>query len=637
MFLLLVLLKNINSLGKDIPSGANSTQIKNIVDSFAKKHIMVDTPGASIAILKDGNLIFNSTYGKFQIEKNIDVHPDSIFEFASITKTLTYISIFQLKEKGNLNLEDDIRIHLGFDFFKRLVYKNPIRIIDVMHHKGGLEETVFGSAQKGFDNVPSILDALKAAEPKQFAPPNEYISYSNYGATILGRIIEVISKKSFNDYIRENIFNKLGMIRSTVDPSLSDNEWIKNNYICSGYAGSNGKFVPTNINNASIIFSPSGSLVSTINDMIKYTAALTPSNPIPCPLFLNPSTLLELYNLSDQEDPFGPANSHGLFSTIYGNNIRSREHAGNSYRHSSELKIFPESGWAAILSTNYLGEDTFTSKLMGELFGVPKLPDYNGTLPDVKQYGGYYVNTRLAISGSARLFLSPSVLSSVSIINDTHIKYANSIFKHSRPNLFIDTDEIRSKLDIIYFEMKNNKVNRMSMLYSDSRPISFSSYIFIITCFFLFFVLSAFYSIVFLVFIIKKIIDSSKNGFQIQLVFNFSTFIKIINFIEFIKYLIVVLVIIGANLIWSPQFVDFHFLIFDILMILSYLLCLMILTKSYFLNYNREKLSVPLNDLMDEKMNFQEEKNESNNGNIFYLSIYIFSNIFQIYWNLYKR
>ena len=634
MFLILFLIQNINILNKDIPSGANFTEIKNIVDSFAKKHIMVDTPGATIAILKDGNLIFNSTYGKFNIDKNIDVHSDSIFEFASITKTLTYVSIFQLKEKGLLNLEDDVRKYLGNDFFKRLVYKNPIRIIDVMHHKAGWEETAYGLGHRGLNNVPSVLEALKAAEPKQFAPPNEYIAYSNFGTTVLGRIIEVITGKKYNEYINENIFNKLGMNYSTVDPSLSDNEWIKKNYICSGYIGSKGKFIPTNSKYDIFVFAPAGSLVSTINDMIKYTAALTPTNPTPCPLFLNPSTLLELYNLTDQVDPFGPANAHGLFSTIYGYNQRSREHAGNSYRHSSELKIFPESGWATILSTNYFGENTFTTKLIGELYGVPRLSDYNGTLPDIKQYEGYYTSTRRVFSGFATLIMAFPTTVSISIINNTHIKYYNSIYKHSSPNLFIDTDDIGSKMDIIYFEMKNNKIHRMNLLYSDYIPTSSGTYIISMISFLLFFVFIIFYSIIFLIFIIKKI----KNGFKINLTFNFSLLIKIINFIELIKYIEMVLLINGVYQMWSPQLADTHFLFIDILMILSYLLCLIVLIKNLLFKNDKNENSVPLNHLIDDEFNSNEEKNESNNfSNIIFLIIFIFSNLFQIYWNLYKR
>ena len=637
---------NKNLLSETLPSGSNISEIKNIIDNFASKHIMIDTPGAVIAVLKDGNVIFNSSYGKFDIENNIDVTQETIFDWASITKTLTYISLAQLKEKGLINYEDDIKSdkYFGKNFFKRINHDQPIRILDLMHHKSGWEEVIFGLAQKGVDNIPPLEQALKDCEPNQYYKPNEHKGYSNYGSSVAGRIIEIISGKKYHEYIKENIFNKLGMNHSTVLPTHFDNNWVKSNYHVSGYSsGSKGKFVHSGRSHDTFVLTPAGALVSTLKDMIKYAAALTPTNPVPCPLFDNPNTLLEFYNVTDIVNDYGTASAHGMFSTIYGGNQRSREHAGNTYSHSSELKILPSSGFAVVISTNLNSESAFTSKLIGEIFGFPNIPEITTGLPDINIFKSYYTLTQRVINGFLSIAMSWAFTFPLEIINNTHIRFLDGVYKQQQPYLFINTDNEMSKKDIIVFAKKsNNEVFISNLLSSDLVQTSTFIYLWYLLSLIFLIIFAIFYIISFLIFLYLEITNYGiKSIYKCAFSFSNSYLIRIIVSCEFIKYFFMILIGFGAASFWSPSRADFYFLLIQITMTFEYSIGIINLVKYYLNKKNNEDSSIALHPFND---NGEKNSKEEDSKIIFkditiliHFIIFFLANLQQIIWGLYHR
>ena len=116
----------------ETPSGIPISDLEQFVDEFAAEHIGVKTAGASIAILKDGELVFNKTYG-YAVQDETEVTKDSVFEWGSATKLLVWTSVMQLAEQGKINLNNDIREYLPENFLKKIKYEIPVTMYNLMH------------------------------------------------------------------------------------------------------------------------------------------------------------------------------------------------------------------------------------------------------------------------------------------------------------------------------------------------------------------------------------------------------------------------------------------------------------------------------------------------------------------------
>src|SRR5579859_1915792 len=99
-----------------------------------------DIAGASVLVMKDGNVLLQKGYGYADVKAKKPVDPAStIFRLASISKLFTWVSVMQLEEQGKLNLDTDVNHYL--DFAIRPAFNRPITLRNLMTHTGGFEET----------------------------------------------------------------------------------------------------------------------------------------------------------------------------------------------------------------------------------------------------------------------------------------------------------------------------------------------------------------------------------------------------------------------------------------------------------------------------------------------------------------
>lgn len=116
------------------PSGIPYTELIEHVDEYAAKYIGTTTAGASVLMVKDGEIILNTSYGYADVENKVKITPETVFEWGSVTKLLVWTSVMQLVEQGKLDLEEDIRAYLPDGFFTKLHYDKPITMLNLMHH-----------------------------------------------------------------------------------------------------------------------------------------------------------------------------------------------------------------------------------------------------------------------------------------------------------------------------------------------------------------------------------------------------------------------------------------------------------------------------------------------------------------------
>ena len=225
-----------------------------------------DSPGATALVYKDGKVLYRTALGMANLELDVPMKPENVFELGSITKQFTAVSILMLMEQGKLGLDDEITKYLP----EYPTKGKKITIHNLLNHTSGIKSyTNMGSfmAMTREDKTPNeIIDHFKN-EPMDFDPGEQW-SYNNSGYIILGHIIEQISGKSYAEYIDENIFKPLGMLNSYYGSKFN---LIKNRAI--GYTPNGDGFQKAKFLSMTLPYA-AGSLMSNVDDMVKWHKAI---------------------------------------------------------------------------------------------------------------------------------------------------------------------------------------------------------------------------------------------------------------------------------------------------------------------------------------------------------------------------
>lgn len=170
-----------------------------------------ETPGATVAVQRDGKIVFSKGYGYADLEYGIKNTPATIFHVASVSKQFTAFAIAMLADQGKINLNDDIRKYLPelHDF------GSTITINHLVHHTSGLRDqwSLLMMAGWRLDDVitkEQIMRIVAKQKELNFKPGEEML-YCNTGFTLMAEIVSRVSGESFPDWCKKNIFDPLGM------------------------------------------------------------------------------------------------------------------------------------------------------------------------------------------------------------------------------------------------------------------------------------------------------------------------------------------------------------------------------------------------------------------------------------------
>ncbi|MCL1634936.1 beta-lactamase family protein [Luteimonas sp. SX5] len=176
--------------------------------------------GASTILVHDGRLVFQYNFGLADHERGQAVDGNTIFHYGSITKTLTAITLLQLRDRGKLSLDDPVTHYLPEVRRLHNPYGSPddITLRMLLEHSSGLQNATWpwkqGQPWEPFE--PMAWEQLVAMLPYQqlaFAPGSRY-SYSNPAWIYLARVVEVVTGDPWLNYVNKNLFAPLGMTRS---------------------------------------------------------------------------------------------------------------------------------------------------------------------------------------------------------------------------------------------------------------------------------------------------------------------------------------------------------------------------------------------------------------------------------------
>lgn len=182
---------------------------------FAERMEKLHIPGAAIAVVKDGKIFFSKGYGFADLEKKTPVVADkTIFRIGSISKVFTATALVQLAERRKINLGDDVNKYLK-EFKIANTYPQPVTFANLLTHTAGFDEINLGRKTTSADKVLPLDEFLKTRLVRR-KPPGELFSYSTYGISLAGYLVETISGTSFKDYLKKHIFEPLEMNSASI-------------------------------------------------------------------------------------------------------------------------------------------------------------------------------------------------------------------------------------------------------------------------------------------------------------------------------------------------------------------------------------------------------------------------------------
>ncbi|QEH38597.1 Penicillin-binding protein 4* [Aquisphaera giovannonii] len=307
-----------------------------VKEAMAKRHV----PGASVAVVRDGKILLARGYGLANLELGVPAAADTVYQLASVTKTFTATAVMMLVKDGKVGLDDRIVDRLpGLP----AAWKD-VTVRHLLTHTSGIKSY---TSTKDFEKQMrrdftrrEILD-LVAKEPLEFAPGEKW-DYCNTGYFLLGMLIEKAASKPYAEFMAERVFGPLGMSRTRTNDLRAVIPGRAQGYEWDGKAFRNGEYVsPTQPFAA-------GMLVSTVDDLVKWDAAL------------RDHTLLDAATLEAMWQP-APLPKGGKAQYGFGwgvsrvNGHRRISHGGGISGFSTELMRFPDDGLTVIVLTNAEG------------------------------------------------------------------------------------------------------------------------------------------------------------------------------------------------------------------------------------------------------------------------------------------
>jgi CubicO group peptidase (beta-lactamase class C family) len=327
-----------------------STQtLEKLIDPIAKKDLEKNV-GSVITVVHNGQIVFSKGYGSANLETKKMIDPDkTLFRIGSISKTFTGIAAMQLVEQGKIKLDEDINTYLKA-FKVTSPFGKPITMRHLLTHSAGFQE----SLAKIFFEPPQTMGTLEQFlanhPPKIVRPPGAASMYSNYGIALAGYIVEVVSKKSYAQYIQDNILKPLGMTHSSALQPLPANLEPD---VASGYHAGDPK-TPSVKPFELVSISPAGAISATGSDMTRYMRMLLNGGELEGKRILKTSTLELMFGPQWRLQPGAVGQGFVFWRELIGGEL-AVSHGGDTQWFHSGMLLFPTQKLGFFLSVNSTG------------------------------------------------------------------------------------------------------------------------------------------------------------------------------------------------------------------------------------------------------------------------------------------
>jgi CubicO group peptidase (beta-lactamase class C family) len=314
----------------------NASQLIDL-ESFIEERLATDKiPGLSIGIALKGDLIYTKAFGYSNLEHQVPVNLNTVFEIGSVSKQFTATAIMLLVEQGKLRLDDPIQ---------KIIPNLPgewlgITVHQLLTHTSGIPDYEAIEGYYNYRNRYTPQEIIQSAHslPVDFEP-GEGFFYSNTGYFLLSMIIEQTSGLSFEEFLGKEIFDPLNMTESGVTDPI---KIIPNR--AEGYYISKGELKNTDASNLSSTLG-AGGVISSMTDLVKWENALNQNEILDKDAQDKMWTKGILNN--GEETSYGYAWSLGEYKRL-----KRQSHSGQMHGFVTHVIRLPDYDYVLILLTN---------------------------------------------------------------------------------------------------------------------------------------------------------------------------------------------------------------------------------------------------------------------------------------------
>ncbi|MBT8241458.1 MAG: beta-lactamase family protein, partial [Acidimicrobiia bacterium] len=204
---------------------ADSENLRGTIEAQVGQRV----PGLAIVAVNADEVLLCKASGAAKLSPSVEMGPDTICNWFSMTKLVTATAAVQLAEEGQLDLDAPVsRYYEPFEMTRPDARSSAVTIRHLLSHSSGLANPVplrwvHGATERGPDRR-EFVERLVEKHPRLRFDPGTTASYSNLGYLVLGEIIESVSGDRFENHIRQRILDPLGMDRTGFTADRVD-EW----------------------------------------------------------------------------------------------------------------------------------------------------------------------------------------------------------------------------------------------------------------------------------------------------------------------------------------------------------------------------------------------------------------------------
>ena len=343
-------------------SASDDAEISERVDAFIAAEMRAEKiPGLALAIVRDGKTIKSFGYGLANIELDVPVKSETIFQTGSVGKQFTATAVMMLVEDGKIRLDDPIGKYLSG---APATWKN-ITVRNLLTHTSGIHDYETESLKKkgaAFINLRNDytedeLFRKFSGLPLDF-PPGSKWNYSNSAYVILGILIHKVTGEFYGDLLQERIFRPLGMTSTRI---ISEADIIPNR--AAGYRLVNGEIKNQEWVSPSLNTTADGALYTNVLDLAKWDAALYTEK------LLKKGSLNQMWTPVRLND--GKTAGYGFGWDITSvNGHRLIEHGGAWQGFTTQISRYVDDKFTVIVLTNLDSEHSEPDKIAHDVAAI---------------------------------------------------------------------------------------------------------------------------------------------------------------------------------------------------------------------------------------------------------------------------
>jgi CubicO group peptidase (beta-lactamase class C family) len=340
-------------------SGSSDDENSAKVDAYVNGEMRAEKiPGLALAIVRDGKIVKSQGYGLANIELDVAVKPETIFQTGSVGKQFTATAVMMLVQEGKIHLDHPIGKYLP----DSPASWNNVTVRNLLTHTSGVPDYESDSlAKKGAafinlrnDYTEDELFAKFSGLPLDF-PPGSKWSYSNSGYVLLGILIHKVAGQFYGDLLQERIFQPLGMTSTRI---ISEADIIPNR--AAGYRLVNGEIKNQEWVSPMLNTTADGALYTNVLDMAKWDAALYTEK------LLKKGSLDQMWSAVRLND--GKTAPYGFgWDVTQVNGHRLIEHGGAWQGFTTQISRYVDDRFTVIVLTNLDSEHSQPDKIAHEV------------------------------------------------------------------------------------------------------------------------------------------------------------------------------------------------------------------------------------------------------------------------------